>query len=103
MKKQKENKDITTLDEILDKKYGKKGNAKREKWEQEFEAFKLGVLLEEARTKLNMTQEELAEKCGTNKAYISRIENNASDIRLSTLLRIIQQGLGGHLTLTLQV
>lgn len=101
MKKQKENKDITTLDEIFDNKYGKKGNAKREKWEQEFEAFKLGVLLEEARIKLNMTQEELAQKCGTNKAYISRIENNASDIRLSTLIRIIQQGLGGHLKLTL--
>ncbi len=103
MKKQKENKDITTLDEILDNKYGKKGNPKREMWEQEFETFKLGVLLEEARIKLNMTQEELADKCGTNKAYISRIENNASDIRLSTLMRIIQQGLGGHLKLTLQV
>ena len=103
MKKQKVNKEITTFDEILDTKYGKKGNPKREKWEQEFESFKLGVLLEEARIKLNMTQEELAEKCGTNKAYISRIENNASDIRLSTLMRIIQQGLGGHLKLTLQV
>lgn len=103
MKKQKENKDITTLDEILDNKYGKKGNPKREMWEQEFETFKLGVLLEGARIKLNMTQEELADKCGTNKAYISRIENNASDIRLSTLMRIIQQGLGGHLKLTLQV
>ena len=102
MKKQKENKDITTLDEILDNKYGKKGNPKREMWEQEFETFKLGVLLEEARIKLNMTQEELADKCGTNKAYISRIENNASDIRLSTLMRIIHQGLGGHLKLTLQ-
>jgi len=103
MKKKTDPKNITTLDEILDNKYGKRGNAKREKWEQEFEAFKLGVLLEEARIKLNMTQEELAEKCGTNKAYISRIENNASDIRLSTLMRIIQQGLGGHLKLTLQV
>lgn len=101
--KKKENKDITTFDEILNNKYGKKGNPKREKWEQEFEAFKLNVLREEARIKLNMTQEEIAEKCGTNKAYISRIENNASDIRLSTLMRIIQQGLGGHLTLTLQV
>jgi HTH-type transcriptional regulator / antitoxin HipB len=50
-----------------------------------------------------MTQEELAEKCGTNKSYISRIENNASDIRLSTLMKIIQQGLGGHLKLTLQI
>jgi HTH-type transcriptional regulator / antitoxin HipB len=49
-----------------------------------------------------MTQEELAEKCGTNKSYISRIENNASDIRLSTLMKIIQTGLGGHLKLSLE-
>lgn len=96
-------KNFTTLDEILDKKYGKKGAEKREKWEQEFEAFRLGVLLEEARIKLGMTQEELALKCGTNKSYISRIENNASDIRLSTLMKIVQQGFGGRLKLTLQI
>ncbi len=99
----KASKNITTLDEILDKKYGKRGSKKREKWEQDFEAFRLGVMLEEARTKLGMTQEELANKCGTNKSYISRIENNASDIRLSTLMKIIQQGFGGHLKLTLQL
>jgi HTH-type transcriptional regulator / antitoxin HipB len=93
MKKAK-NKNITTLDEIIDKKYGKRGAPKREKWEQDFESFRLGGLLEEARVKLGMTQEELAEKCGTNKSYISRIENNSSDIRLSTLMKIIQQGLG---------
>jgi DNA-binding XRE family transcriptional regulator len=101
--KKKANKNLTSLDDILDNKYGKRGNEKREKWEQEFESFRLGVLLEEARIKLGMTQEELAEKCGTNKSYISRIENNASDIRLSTLMKIIQQGLGGHLKLTLQL
>ncbi len=96
-------KNITTFDQILDKKYGTKGAPKREEWEQQFESFRLGVLLEEARTKLGMTQEELAQKCGTNKSYISRIENNASDIRLSTLMKIIQKGLGGHLKLTLQL
>ena len=96
-------KNITTLGEILDNKYGKRGAGKREEWEQEFEAFRLGILLEEARLKLGMTQEQLAEKCGTNKSYISRIENNASDIRLSTLMKIIQTGLGGHLKLTLQL
>jgi HTH-type transcriptional regulator / antitoxin HipB len=101
MKKKTNN--MTTLDEILDEKYGQRGAGKREKWEQEFEAFRLGVLIEEARLKLGMTQEELAAKCGTNKSYISRIENNASDIRLSTLMKIIQQGLGGHLKLTLQL
>jgi DNA-binding XRE family transcriptional regulator len=99
----KSNSNITTLDQILDKKYGEKGQPKREKWEQQFESFRLGVLLEEARLKLGMTQEELAEKCGTNKSNISKIENNSSDVRLSTLMKIIQQGLGGRLTLTLQL
>jgi DNA-binding XRE family transcriptional regulator len=99
---EKEN-NIITLDEILDNKDGKRGVKEREQWEQEFEAFQLGVLLEEARLKLGLTQEQLAEKIGTNKSYISRIENNASDIRLSTLMKIIQTGLGGHLKLTLQL
>jgi HTH-type transcriptional regulator/antitoxin HipB len=98
--KPKAKKQLTTLDEILDKKYGKKGAPKRKAWEQHFETFRLGVMLEEARKQRNLTQEELAEKCGTNKAYISRIENNASDIRLSTLMKIIH-GLGGQLKLTL--
>lgn len=93
----------TSLNQLLDAKYGKRGKAKRELWEQEFESFQLGVLLEEARHKLGMTQEELAEKCGTNKSYISRIENNASDIRLSTLMKIIQDGFGGRLKLTLEL
>lgn len=100
--KNKTNKNITTLDEILDNKYGTRGANKREKWEQEFEAFRLGAMLEDARHKCGLTQDELAEKCGTNKSYISRIENNASDIRLSTLMKIIQQGLGGHLSISLQ-
>lgn len=97
------NKNLTSLTDILDKKYGKRGAPKREQWEQEFEAFHLGVLLEEARKKLGMTQEELAEKCGTNKSYISRIENNASDLRLSTLMKIVQTGFGGQLKLKLEL
>jgi HTH-type transcriptional regulator / antitoxin HipB len=99
----KENKNITYWDDHLDKKYGKTGTSTREKYEQEFEAFKLGVLIQEARKKQNLTQQQLAEKVGTTKNYISRIENNASDIRLSTLMRIIREGLGGHLTLSLEV
>ncbi len=94
---------ITTFEEILDKKYGERGAPKREHWEQEFEAFKIGVLIEEARRKLNLTQQELADKCGTTKTYISRIENNASDIRLSTLIRIINKGLGGKLIVSLDI
>jgi DNA-binding XRE family transcriptional regulator len=96
-------KEIRTFDQLLDQKYGKRGTARREQWETEFEAFKLGVIIEEARKKRNLTQEQLAKRCGTNKGYISRIENDASDIRLSTLHRIIQMGLGGRLTISVEL
>ena len=92
-------KKMVTFDEHLDNEYGKIGTARRDKYEQGFEAFKLGVMLQEMRKKNNLTQEQLAEKCGTTKTYISRIENDASDIRLSTLMRIIHDGLGGNLKL----
>jgi len=98
--KKRVNKNLTSFADHLDKQYGKKGTPKRDVYEQEFEAFKLGVLIQEMREKQNLTQEQLAAKCGTTKSYISRIENNASDIRLSTLMRIIQKGLGGHLNLS---
>jgi len=101
--KNKKNNRLTSWDDHLDQKYGKIGTPSRDKYEQEFEAFKLGVLLQEARKKKKMTQEELALRVGTTKNYISRIENDASDIRLSTLMRIINEGLGGHLKLTFEI
>lgn len=98
MKTKKNN--ILTFQAHLDRKYGKRGTKRREKYEQGFEAFKLGVMLQELREVNNMTQQQLADKCGTTKTYISRIENDASDIRLSTLMRIINQGFGAHLQLS---
>jgi HTH-type transcriptional regulator/antitoxin HipB len=95
--------DITNWDDHLDKKYGKKGTSSREKFQEEFETFKIGVLIQEARKSRNLTQQELADKAGTTKSYISRIENNSSDIRLSTLMRIIRDGLGGSLKFSLDV
>lgn len=97
------NKSITSLSEHIDNQYGKPGTKKREEFEEGFEAFKLGVMLQEMRKEQGLTQEELADKCGTTKTYISRIENNASDIRLSTLMRIISKGLGGHLKLSVEI
>ncbi len=102
MRAKKQN-DIVDWDDHLDHKYGKKGTPVREQYEEEFEAFKIGVLIQEARKKQNMTQKELALRVGTTKNYISRIENNASDIRLTTLMKIIREGLGGHLTLKFSV
>lgn len=95
-------KNVTTLDDHLNKRYGKKGTESRDVFDSESEAFKLGMMIQEERKKQHITQEELALKCGTNKAYISRIENNSSDIRLSTLLRIIERGLGGHIKLSFE-
>ncbi|MGN6494554.1 MAG: helix-turn-helix domain-containing protein [Agriterribacter sp.] len=94
------NKNMLSFTEHIDQQYGKRGTAKREAYEQEFEAFRLGALIQEMREKQNMTQQQLAAQCGKTKSYISRIENDASDIRLSTLMRIIKDGLGGHLTLS---
>ncbi|MCX6245942.1 MAG: helix-turn-helix transcriptional regulator [Bacteroidetes bacterium] len=102
MKNNQENK-LVSWDDHLDKKYGKPGTPARDKYEEGFENFKIGVLIQEARKQQHLTQEELAEKCGTTKNYISRIENNASDIRLSTLMRIIRDGLGGHLRLSVEL
>ena len=94
---------ITNWDDHLDTKYGKRGTATRENFQEEFEAFRIGVLIQEARKNRNLTQQQLADKVGTTKSYISRIENNASDIRLSALMRIIREGLGGSLKLSLDI
>jgi HTH-type transcriptional regulator / antitoxin HipB len=99
----KVNKNITSLADHLNDQYGKKGTPKRDKFEEGFEAFKLGVMIQELRKEKGLTQEQLAEKCGTTKTYISRIENHASDIRLSTLMRIIREGLGGNLRLSVDI
>jgi HTH-type transcriptional regulator/antitoxin HipB len=96
-------KNVKSWKDHINQKYGEHGTESREKFEEEFETFKIGVLIQEARKKQNLTQEQLAEKVGTTKNYISRIENNASDIRLTTLMRIIKDGLGGNLKLSLDI
>lgn len=92
---------VVTLDQFKEKHYGKRGVAKREKLEQGYSEFRLGNMIHEARIEKGMTQEELADKCGTNKAYISRVENNIKDVRISTLQKIIEVGLGGQLNLSI--
>ena len=99
--KQKSN--LKTLDQFVEENYGKIGTRKRDKLEKGYEAFKLGVLLQQARLEKGLTQEELAEKCGTNKGYISKIENNIKEARISTLQKIVELGLGGHLQLSIKL
>ncbi|WP_222844183.1 helix-turn-helix domain-containing protein [Saccharicrinis aurantiacus] len=92
-----------TLNEFKDKHYGAKGTTKRDELDDGFENFKLGTLIHEARLEKGMTQAELAEKVGTTKSYISKIENNVKEVRLSTLQKIVQIGLGGHLDLSIRL
>jgi len=101
--KKQPNKNLISFADHLDVQYGKKGTTSREQFEQGFEAFKLGVMLQELRKESGMTQDQLAEKCGTSKTYISRIENDASDIRLSTIMRIFREGFGAQLKLSVSM
>ncbi len=96
------NKKLTSLDEMLDKYYGVRGTSTRDAYEEGFENFKIGVMIHEARIKQGMTQEQLADKIGTSKSYISRVENDTKDVRVSTLRKIIE-GLGGHLNLSISL
>jgi HTH-type transcriptional regulator / antitoxin HipB len=96
------NKNLKSLDQFIDEKIGKKGTKKREQFETEYETFKLGILIQQAREKKGLTQEQLAELAGTNKSYISKLERNLKDIRFSTLQRIITEGLGGKLNISIK-
>lgn len=92
---------ITDFEDLLKEKYGEKGTPDRDKFEADSLAFRLGVMLKEARKESKITQEELAEKTGTKKSYISRIENGQSDIQISTYCKLIETGLGKHLNISI--
>ena len=94
-------KNITTFDEHLDGRYGKISTEKRTEFEIKAKALAIGEILREARKEAKMTQEELAQKTGTKKSFISRIENGHSDIQLSTLYRIVEIGFGRRINLTI--
>ncbi|MGD9564424.1 MAG: helix-turn-helix domain-containing protein [Pyrinomonadaceae bacterium] len=88
-----------TFDELLDIEYGKIGTKKRDEFELKAQYFVISEMLKEARREANMTQQQLADKVGTKKSYISRIENGKCDIQLSTLYRIFETGLGRRVSL----
>jgi DNA-binding XRE family transcriptional regulator len=92
-------KNINSFEELLDSKYGKIGTNKRDKFEKKAKYFIISEMLKDARTKAKLTQEQLAKKIGTKKTYISRLENGNCDIRLSTLYRIFEDGLGKKISL----
>ena len=94
-------KNITKFEDLLTDKYGAKGTPSRDKFDADSLAFRLGVMLKEARKEAKLTQEELAERTGTKKSYISRIERGLSDIQISTYYKLIEIGLGKNLNITI--
>ena len=95
-------KNLTKFEDLLVKKYGQKGTRKRDEYDADSLSFRLGVMLKEARKSANLTQEQLAERTGTKKSYISRIERGLSDIQLSTYQRLVELGLNKHLNIYIE-
>ena len=92
-----------TLDQFKDMHYGKPGTQKRDELEAGYENFKVGAMIHAARLEKGLTQAELADKVGTTKSYISKLENNIKEVRLSTLQKIVELGLGGELQLSIKL
>jgi DNA-binding XRE family transcriptional regulator len=103
MKAENSNKDIATWSQIKDQVYGEKGTERRDNLEREAESFKIGLLLKKARESRHMTQEELGQIIDKKRTYISRVENDGSNITLSTLFDIVEKGLGGKVSISIDV
>ncbi len=89
--------------EIKDSVYGSKGTARRDELERDFESFKIGLLLRKAREEKHLTQEQLGQIVDKKRTFISRIENDGSNLTLKTLFDIVEKGLGGKLKISIEV
>lgn len=95
-------KQITTFEDHLDKRYGHIGTEKRTEFEAKAKAYVIGEMLKEERLEANLTQEELANKIGAKKSYISRVENGKTDVQLSTLYKLFEFGLGKRINIVIE-
>ena len=93
-------KNIKKFEQLIEADHGKIGTESRNSYEEKSQMFIISEMLKEARKEANITQEQLAEKTGTKKSYISRIENGKGNIQLSTLIRIFEIGLNKRIGLT---
>ena len=89
--------------EIKDEVYGKKGTSRRDELNRDFESFKIGLLLKKAREEKHLTQQQLAELVDKKRTYISRVENDGSNITLKTLYDIVEKGLGGKVNISIKI
>ena len=89
--------------DIKNEVYGEKGTARRDELERDFESFKIGLILKKAREEKHLTQEQLAELVDKKRTYISRVENDGSNMTLKTLFEIVEKGLGGKVNISIQI
>jgi len=85
---QTNNHKIVDYDAVLDAKFGKTGTQQRAEAEEKAFAFYNGKIIEQARKEAKLTQSELAEKLGSTKSYISRVETGRTEPKVSTFYRI---------------
>jgi len=91
------NMNLTSLEDLITEDFGEIGTPERDQFEMECDAFVIGEQLKEERVKAGLTQEQLADKIGTKKSFISRVERGHADIQLSTLVKLFQ-GLGRQIS-----
>lgn len=103
MKTKRNKTEISSWSEIKDRVYGERGTDRRDNLEREAESFKVGLLLKKARESRHLTQEELGQKLDKKRTYISRVENDGSNITLHTLFEIVEKGLGGKVNISIEV
>lgn len=103
MKTKDNSNSLSSWSAIKDNVYGAKGSSRRDSLEREAASFKIGLLLKEARESRNLTQEELGELVDKKRTYISRVENDGSNITLKTLYEIVEKGLGGKVKISIEL
>lgn len=91
---------IKTFEELIELEHGNIGSESRNRYEEKSQMFIVSEMLKSARKEANLTQEQLAEKTGTKKSYISKLENGKGNVQLSTLIRIFEKGLNRKIGLT---
>ncbi|MEO1022261.1 MAG: helix-turn-helix transcriptional regulator [Bacteroidota bacterium] len=92
-----------TINEHFDQKYGPKGSSSRSDFEHSAEGWFIAELIRKKRKEARMTQQELADKLNVNRTYISKLERAVGDVRVSTLRKVVEEGLGGTLHITVEL
>ena len=88
---------LTPIEDLIEEDFGAIGTPERDQFEMECDAFIIGEQLKDQRLKAGLTQEQLANKIGTKKSFISRVERGRADIQLSTLVKLFR-GLGRRIS-----